>query len=202
MSDDHRDLRLFTAIELPEEWRAALTGQSEQLQRVAPRAVKWVRPELMHVTLVFLGSQPRARIEEIEAAMDGAAERSSPFQISLGESGAFGPPERLRTLWAGLRDTPGELTRLHAELVRQLAERHIPFDRKALVPHITIGRTRAELDRLTSLRLHAELQRTGQSHVASTEVREIALLESRLRPQGPEYIPLYRARLGGGDGEQ
>jgi RNA 2',3'-cyclic 3'-phosphodiesterase len=201
MSNDHRDLRLFTAVELPEEWRSVLAKESSQLQSVAERAVKWVRPELMHVTLIFLGSQPHARIEAIKAAMDSAAERSRSFQLSMGRAGFFGSPQRLRTLWVGLRDIPAELTRMHAELVKQLSERQIAFDSKPLVPHITIGRARDTIDRTTSLRVHSELLRLGEDHRLSTTVREIALLESRLHPGGPEYVAVHAARLGAKSGE-
>jgi RNA 2',3'-cyclic 3'-phosphodiesterase len=202
MEDDSREARLFAAIELPEEWRSILARQSERLQSVADRAVKWVRPELMHITLVFLGNQPRGKVEEIAAAMDTAALRSNPFQLSLGKPGAFGSPERLRTLWVGLRDAPAELVLLHGVLVSQLVQAQVNFDRKPLVPHITIGRIRAGVERAISLRLHAELQRPSESRPLSTRIGEIVLLESRLHPQGPEYLPIHRARLGGSPGER
>ena len=201
MSNHQRALRLFTAIELPEEWRSLLAEETERLRDLSGRAVKWVRPELMHVTLVFLGNQPQSRVEPIEAAMRSAAERSSPFEMSLGRPGFFGSPQRLRALWVGLQDTPAELTRLHAELVRRLSEAQISFDSKPLVPHITIGRARDTIDRETSLRLHAELLRLGENRRLSTTVREVALLESRLHPGGPEYVALHSARLGAKSGE-
>jgi RNA 2',3'-cyclic 3'-phosphodiesterase len=199
--EDSRGLRLFTAIELPEEWRSTLARASDQLESVARNGVKWVRPELMHVTLVFLGDQPRSRIDQISAAMDQAAARSAPFLLSLGRPGFFGSPYRLRALWIGLRDVPPELLRLHSSLVSGLEERQIAFEAKPLVPHVTIGRPRAGMDSAASLHLHDALLHLGEKRQLSTRIEEMVLLASRLSPQGPEYTPMHRARLGGTGGK-
>ena len=47
-------MRLFVALEIPQETRTAMARLISQLKPQCPMA-KWVRPEGMHVTLKFIG---------------------------------------------------------------------------------------------------------------------------------------------------
>ena len=65
-------VRTFIAIELPEEVREYLEARQEDLAR-AGGDVKWVRPDNIHLTLVFLGNVPIEEIGAVAAAVGGAA---------------------------------------------------------------------------------------------------------------------------------
>ena len=67
-------MRLFVAIEIPSEIRAALTAFVNDLRALAPQA-KWVSASNLHVTLKFLGATDRARLSQVEAGL--AAIRST-----------------------------------------------------------------------------------------------------------------------------
>ena len=58
----HSRLRLFVAVELPDAWRAYLAARMAELERLAPGYARWVAPELLHLTVLFLGEQPPARL--------------------------------------------------------------------------------------------------------------------------------------------
>ena len=199
MIDDSK-VRLFAALELPEEWRVALARVRIQLEGLAPGELKWVRPDLIHLTLVFLGYQSADSLPTIEAALSAAAIGASPFRISLGETGSFGSPGSLHVIWVGLAETPVELLHLHQAIGSELSGRGIRFDARPLVPHITLARARRLIDRAAPLRVYAALRRTRVPSDLAAEVREFVLMESRLGRLGPDYHVTSRFSLGGGNG--
>ena len=193
---EEENLRLFAAIQLPGEWLAVLSNIRASLERVAAGELKWVRPELMHLTLVFLGNQPAERLHEIESALGTSATEGKPFRLSLGNLGTFGPPHGITVLWAGLGEVPPPLAQLHRSISAQLATQRVDFDRKPLVPHITIARGKRPIDREISLRVAGALKGLLLPGSMTTSVEDFVLVRSRLSPKGPSYEVLQHFRLG------
>ncbi len=193
---EEEKLRLFAAVRLPEEWLAVLSNVRANLERVAADELKWVRPELMHLTLVFLGYQPSERLHEIESALGTSATEGEPFRLSLGNLGTFGPPHGITVLWAGLDEVPAPLEQLHRSITAGLAEGRIEFDHKPLVPHITLARGRRPINREISVRVAGALKGLRLPGNLTTAVEEFVLMRSRLSPKGPSYEMLRRFQLG------
>jgi RNA 2',3'-cyclic 3'-phosphodiesterase len=188
-------LRLFTAIELPEEWIDALTRVRAELDRASGGRLKTVRPELIHLTLVFLGNQAADTLPTITEALATAAAEASPFILALGRPGYFGQPYNIQAIWVGLGATPPGLQQLYSAIAIHLAESGVSFDRKPLVPHITIARGRRPADRNASLQSHAAIQRIKLPSGLTHEAEEFVLMESHLDPSGPEYRVVERFSL-------
>src|SRR5258708_13091124 len=68
-------MRLFIAVPLPTE----LTDRAAALLPAALPALKRVGPELMHVTLAFLGWTPDDQLDAVVAAARAAAQAQGPF---------------------------------------------------------------------------------------------------------------------------
>lgn len=182
--------RLFVAIELPDDWRGALTKLQRQQERMSPGAFRWVTPDALHCTLIFMGSKSRGQLGALGAAVARAAAAVPPFRLSLGGVGVFGPPRAPRVLWIKALQPDGCLQRLRHTLEQELRALEVPFDGKPLRPHVTLGRARRggpTLEGLVSARLDA----------APRRVERVVLFESILRPGGPRYVPLITAALGG-----
>jgi 2'-5' RNA ligase len=174
-------VRLFAALSLPDDARAALAGWARSLPPDA--AVRLVPEENLHVTLVFLGACDEADVDPIADAVMGAARPLG----SLAVSGvAWLPsPRRPGVLVADLR-APEELEGLHRDLVVALRPWHEPESRP-LRPHVTVARVR----------------RGGRP--ASPEVPSppavafsaegLVLYRSRVGGAGASYEPLARAAL-------
>src|SRR5713101_8443752 len=60
-------MRLFTAIDIPEEVRAALRSLLARLRPLAN--LRWSPVENMHITIKFIGEWPEARLGEIQEAL-------------------------------------------------------------------------------------------------------------------------------------
>lgn len=127
--------RLFAALELPGDVRAALASWGARVS-AREQAVRLVPTESLHVTLVFLGAQDD--VEAIGAAVASSAGPVGPLAIS---EAAWLPPRRPGVLVADLR-SESSLTALHERVVAALAPWHEPEER-AFRPHVTVARVRS-----------------------------------------------------------
>ena len=122
-------MRLFIAIQLNDEMKAALTDVQDNMRRQGVRG-NFTKRENLHLTLAFIGEYPdQYDIKEIIDRID-----FEPFTISLDGIGSFGS-----LWWAGLAGSE-ELKQLAKRLRRALADNGIPYDRKKFSPHITLIR--------------------------------------------------------------
>ena len=102
------ELRAFIAVELPEEAKAELS----RIQR-EPKSdyhfVKWVGSSGMHLTLKFLGSVARGKIESIVRAMEEASSGIEAFSLETTHLGAFPNLRQPRVLWVGIAGDTSKL---------------------------------------------------------------------------------------------
>lgn len=178
-------LRTFIAIELPAPHREALARLQDQLRRPGD-AVRWVRPESLHLTLKFLGDVARSRIPQLTEALAAVARQTAPFSLALGTLGAFPSPERPRVLWIGLSGDLVQLTALQQRIEAALAPLGFAPEERPFTPHLTLGRVAAP--RNAPAPSFAGLLR---SHAAAPTppilVEAFALMSSTLTPSGAIY---------------
>ena len=199
-SDRSRSLRLFVSVELSDAWRHAAEAVADDLKSTLGQDYRWVRPELYHVTVVFLGDHPEDRVSDIEAAMRAAADGVPAFELELGSLSGFGV-DVPRALILTVADPSGGLQTFRRRLDRELGERRIPYDRKPLSPHLTLGRARVQRgggDRRQRSRGSAPiLPSVPRPNVGTLGVTEVALIKSDLLADGPRYETLMRVTLAG-----
>lgn len=190
-------LRLFVAIALPDAWRHYLAEREQALERLAPGYARWVAPELLHLTLVFLGELPVSTLAAVQEAVAAAAADQSPFPLRLGRLGHFGGAVP-RVLWAEATAPGQQLSTVHRALAAALAARDVPFDRKPLVPHLTLGRARRDAAPAAGRALASALATlpTGPLPAPFT-VAAIRLIRSELSSRGPRYTTLGVYQLHG-----
>ena len=178
--------RLFVALELPAEARAALAEwRSRELSELP--GLRMVRPEDLHATLCFLGSRPAREIDEIAAAC-GVVAGEPVAETRFGEP-VWLPGRRPRVLAVELEDGGGALARIQAVLSSALVSGgwYAPESR-AYLAHVTVARV-AKDAQITASRLSAP---------PSVAVRcsRVTLYRSRLSPSGARYEPLRVVELG------
>ncbi len=189
-------VRVFVAVELPDAVKAEFAGLAAAIDALGVRGARTVRPEGIHLTLKFLGDVSVELIPKIEAAMDSAAGKTSPFDLSLGGAGVFPNPRATRVLWVGVEGDLDSLGRLQQRVEESLAELGFRPERRGFNPHITAGRVRdrvsnADRRRVTETLLSHEYARPR------IHVEGISLIRSILRPDGAVYEPIYGVSLGG-----
>lgn len=176
-----RSLRLFLAVEIPEEAKRAVVEAFAPWREAYPKA-RWVPPENLHVTLKFLGpTYPRllAWVEEEAAAVAAA---TAPVRARLVGLGAFPSAGRARVCWAGVDEPSGGLKRLASALDVALA-REFRADPRGFRAHLTVARSEPPI----------ALPETYEATMLVTEtfaVEHVVLYRSHLRRSAPRYEAL------------
>jgi RNA 2',3'-cyclic 3'-phosphodiesterase len=186
-------IRVFCAVELTEEIRAAVAAHAARLRREFPDArASWARPEGLHITLKFIGEVEAPRVEALTRAAEAAVEGMKPFRLSIEESGTFPPRGAARVLWLGFRDESGQLSRLQRRLEQECESAGFPAEPRAFKPHLTLARLRTPKDAhaLSEAHRHATF---GPYHF---QVSELLVIRSQLGPGGSRYTALSRHDLG------
>jgi RNA 2',3'-cyclic 3'-phosphodiesterase len=181
-----KPLRLFAAVELPEQVRDALAESVSPLRERFPTA-RWVPLENQHVTVKFLGSTWPRLVEWVPETISGVAGRHATFAIRVEGLGAFPRVRKARVLWAGLDDAAGGLERLAADLDDALAREFVP-EKRGFTPHLTVAR----FDPPVGLE---PLDASFESE--PFEIDRIVLFRSHLRRPAPVYEPIGVFPLAG-----
>jgi 2'-5' RNA ligase len=163
--------RLFLTLWLPDHATAAL----EELHRKDAKGVRFVPPENWHVTLRFLGTcEPGDAV----AAVDGA--RLPAASARLGPAVDLLRRDHLVVPVKGIDE-------LAAAVVKATSDIGDPPPKRAFFGHVTLAR----------LKKHADMPRVlGDSVSAEWPVREVALVQSRLHPDGARYETLTTWPVG------
>ena len=185
-------LRTFIAVELGKAVRSNAIALQETLTRSAPD-VKWVEPENLHVTLLFLGEVDDRAVLNVCRAVSETCQKLPAFTMSVEGVGCFGNPRRPRTIWIGVGEGSDELKQLHAALEEKLLELGCyRREDRAFTPHVTLGRVKQDD---SGGDLSALLQKKAEWQGGTVEVREVLVMSSELTPKGPIYAILGRGVL-------
>jgi 2'-5' RNA ligase len=191
-------MRLFTAIELNEDARQAITAEQKRiagvLSRGAPASLKWIQPEHMHLTLVFLGEIEETKAAAVIRAMGDDIDEAEPFSIVFAGIGTFPAHCAPRVLWLGLSSGATEAIALQRRVVERLSPTGVRIEERPFHPHLTLARWRES--RQADRRRVAAAERDAE--VARVDVHAVTLFESRLSSSGAAYTVLARAPLAGG----
>jgi len=177
-------VRLFVAIQIPADIRAAFAAFLKELAAIAPR-VKWVRAENLHVTLKFLGSSDPAKLAPLQKIL---CTLHSPTAVALDFHGlGFFPSEtRPRVFWAGMESSPN-LKALAQDVDRAVHQLGFALEDRSFAPHLTLARFNPPgMPPLLSIAAKENATRSFGSFTAG----DFHLIESKLKPTGAEYTTL------------
>lgn len=149
--------------------------------------VRWLAPEKLHLTLVFLGPTDPARVETISVAIEGVTHAHKPFEVVTGHAGGRTGGRGGGVAWLRLVDGGQEIAQLSLDIDRAI-DAHTYDAHRAPRPHLTIARGVAE-PALQDLRRVADVIRLTWT------VDRVVLLRSHTHPRGSRYEELATAAL-------
>jgi len=128
--------------------------------------------------------------EDFAALMRGIREGSEEAARQLVER--YGP----RILWVGVGEGLQEVVKLHDDLEEPLLDMGCyRREERDYTPHLTLGRVKG--DKVT-FKLNELISKNQGWTGGQSTIREVLVMSSTLRADGPEYTVMARAKLGGG----
>ncbi|MBU0690514.1 RNA 2',3'-cyclic phosphodiesterase [bacterium] len=183
-------MRLFIAINLPDEWKDLLALPKESIAWLG-KGVRWTEPTGMHLTLKFLGDVDRDLVERINDSLRSIVDASHRFSIRIAGTGVFPNPRRPRVFWAGIT-APDELTILQRKVDDAMEALGFPKEEREFRPHLTVARIKEPIgkkritDAFLSFKMRSEL----------FYVDHLSLMRSHLSSEGARYEELKSFTLG------
>jgi RNA 2',3'-cyclic 3'-phosphodiesterase len=185
-------VRLFVALDLPEDVRAGLVEW--QQTALADAALRPVRPESLHITLVFLGYQAEKDVRVIgKAAL--ATDAGAPA-VELGAE-PMGVPRGKRPRLIAIEARSEETEALQKQVEQNLvAGGFYEPEKRPFWPHLTVARVKPEA---RGSRKPAQIV-TPPHPLPEHMFRffrptRLVLFRSHLRRTGAEYEPLAELEL-------
>ncbi len=180
--------RIFIAINLPAEIKSQLGKLEKEIEALFPEEVsgtvfKWVKSEILHLTLLFIGEIKEEKLQDIiEIARQSVAD-IKPFNIKF-----------KKVCYGSARKVPPRLIWLEIErndLLNQISGKLGNFN---FSPHITLARIRTwqwkQIDPEEQPDIEKEIN-------LETSVDSIDIMESVLKRSAPEYVILQKILLHG-----
>lgn len=196
-----KPIRAFVAITLPdwmitevETLQNSLRSRLEHESLLVP--VRWVRPQQMHLTLLFLGDIVPDAAPELEMALARACRGIGALQLHAKGLGCFPHTRNPRVIWMGLG---GELERLHELQARIESEVKLLCEYSesgSFRPHLTLARVKTTM-RLEARRIGSIIESTTVDQLDDWMAQGVALMRSELSSRGSTYSELSFIPLAG-----
>jgi 2'-5' RNA ligase len=184
-------MRLFVAIELPEDLKAAIARVQEQLKSSGP-AANWTRPEGIHLTLKFLGEVEETKAAGIIEALQGACRGTQPLRLEIAGAGAFPNVRAPRVLWVGARGDTEQLATLQAAVEDSMEKLGFAREARKFSPHLTLARIKFPKPRDNWA---SAIDGIKTVSLGSFTADHVSLMKSELRRDGAVYAEVGRIEL-------
>jgi len=187
-------IRSFLAFELPEEIKTIVTRVSGEMRKSA-LDVRWVRPEFIHLTVVFMGDVQPEQFPPMGEVLKAVCSSHPPFRISVKPMGCFPNSRSPRVIWLGIDGDLEGMSRFRDQLQEALSPFEIKGEERAFRPHLTLGRFRKPGKRQTELERLLATYRDLSS--PSCTLGDLVLFRSDLKPGGAVYTKMLSWPLSG-----
>ncbi|MCL2246376.1 MAG: RNA 2',3'-cyclic phosphodiesterase [Lentimicrobiaceae bacterium] len=174
--------RLFIAVdvELSDQFQTLTQQLHADLRN---DEIVWVKNELQHLTLRFLGETPEAKIESVLHALSTVAGTTEPFELKLDKLGVFGSKYAPDTLWFGFSEF-SNFRNLFEMLEKELLQMGFHENYGNFVPHVSVGRIK-KVDH--KKRFWETIEQRQPQFSQMIPVQQLKLIQSKLSNNGPHY---------------
>lgn len=178
--------RLFIAVPLSSAVRELMGELETQLKR-HDWPVKWVDPDLAHITLKFLGNTASDRVPEIQRAVESVIQQHAGVDVAIGQIGAFPSANRPRILWLGLDGDFSPIAELAQGVDVAMEGQGFEREDRPFLSHITLGRMRRGK---TPPDDFEQVIRALEASSVAVALDRVQLVRSVLDRGGPTYTTL------------
>jgi RNA 2',3'-cyclic 3'-phosphodiesterase len=183
--------RLFVALDLPDDVRAGLVDW--QRTALSDPALRPVKPESLHITLVFLGYQAEKDVKKVAKAAFATEAAAPAVELVAEPLGVPGKRPRLIALDARSEETVALQKEVEENLV---AEGFYEPEKRPFWPHLTVARVKPEAPGGRKPAQIRSLPHPLPEHMFRFfRPARLVLFKSHLRRTGAEYEPLAELEL-------
>jgi len=186
-------LRLFWAINLPEEHKLKLSRIQASLLQCGPDA-KWVEYRNLHLTVKFLGETDPSMVKAITASVSQRLKLYRGFILNLEGLGFFPNSANPRVLWAGLKGEVAALKGIAGVVDHCMAEYGFAMEVRRFSPHLTLARLKSSTNK-DKLIKGMEAEEPRVKALGDFNVFSVDLMQSQLSRLGPSYTCLASVKL-------
>jgi len=179
-------IRSFIAVDLDDaEIKSQISKAQHDLEQTGA-SLKLVQPEIMHLTLRFLGEIPQTTVNRVIEAMGSI--RFQPFEVEFSGVGVFPNIRRISVVWVGITRGQEQLGAIFQQLEPKIRQIGLPPDSKGFSPHMTIARVRSGINKEALAKCVESMRETQFGKMNANAVR---LKKSTLTPRGPIYTTIH-----------
>lgn len=183
-------VRAFVAVPLDDAVREAVGRLVEQLRKALPGpALRWSRPDQIHLTLRFFGDIGADSVASVRAAVERGCRGVGPITLRAANLGAFPDSRNPRVLWVDVGGQTSALRCLQEQIQRETAGFGEPPEPRAFAPHLTLARVK-NASGAERRNIAEQLRRFGPVQLGAWTVDRAELMRSELSPSGSRYTVL------------
>ncbi len=181
-------MRLFFAIDIPIDIKSRIATVQDELRASIPDGyLRFVSPDLLHVTLSFLGEVAADRLQEVIARAQSITSACAPTKINFQGIGCFPAWRSPQVLWVGVDEDgapptsfKGPMTNLGNDLSRACSSLGSAEPESSTLLHVTIARSNTKMTPDRAKAVAAPVAAQSWTDLGESKVSEILLFESTL----------------------
>lgn len=175
-------MRLFIAIEVPEELKNYVSSLQDEIKTDLVRASY---PKDYHLTLLFLGDVDESKLDDIKTKLQNV--EFSRLDLAFDKIGVFPNENYIRVIWLGIKESE-QLAKLAEDVAAALEWKQD----KRFHPHITLAR----IKHISEKEQFKEILKGIKTEPKSFKIDSFKMIKSTLDKKGPIYEILeeFKAR--------
>jgi len=194
---ESKKLRLFVGTFLGEEERTRLAEladkHGERLSLEWDRKVRWVKPEKLHITWIFLGEHEETVVDPVLTRLGALLKGQEPFSLSY-ELPVFWPSPRKARMCALVPGTVSDEVSSLGSKVRRALREFTEKEEKKFRPHLTLFRLGQANKQRMEIPDWMEMDRILPIR---HDIRSINLIQSHLGSENDAYESVAAFQLNG-----
>lgn len=184
-------IRAFIAVPINNSLNTRLADIQAEL-KTCDADIRWVAPDNIHMTLVFLGDTFESKADSINAELEKLLSGVSACVMEAKGVGFFGKPASPRIIWAGLHGDIGQMRLIQQKAFHAARNTGCMPDDKPFSPHFTLGRVKSKRNAKTLVEM---IKKKKDACFGKIIVQNILFMKSDLTPDGPKYSVLHKIIL-------
>lgn len=184
---------MFIAIDIDETIQSALADLQDNIRKeshLEKDEATWVKPNLMHLTIKFLGDIRDEQAPQVCKIAEEIAARHKTFTVEIANVGTFGKPAKV--LWVGIGENSRELMTLQQDMEDAFAQAGWPKETREFAGHLTLCRIKSFK---AAKKLPPAAAHYANVPLGSQNIDAICVYKSQLTPDGPVYTLLQKSEL-------